>query len=571
VTGELVSCTDPSAGALAVPGFPANAQGPDALTDHSVGQQYFALICSTSIGFSTLDLNACGQSVFNSQTHPNNLPFTLASLLSNLIVGNPGANATVSEGLAGAAVPFVSLNVDPCDGFLADCVTPGPVGDLILGFSGPTLNQVLTSQQQALLGCGEFYGTNCEIHGFDLMNAEASALLQSLLGIEGTPFVRGLAEYFPNPATGDLGGPFGDSDTFKGQPFAQPGTVDFAGGPACTRFEDGQTFILPGCRGPGDPGYDPNVDGTNTDLFHPLIPSFQQFRSEMAGLSFNAVMGLVALSTPDASDGDPTPTIAEFDAANPMRHDGCSFAVPHLCGNVSAFDTITGVQRNSVRAAGNGRFGRRDFLWHGGQDLVLRYQKRNVLGLSADFAEDTTKTNWGVEFTWIPGLPTTNNDEIDGNSQTNQFNLTVAVDRPTFVNFLNQNRTFFITTQWFLQYLDGYRKGMTSTGPYNVLAILNLSTGYFQDRLIPDVTFVYDVQSDSGAVLTSIDYRFTENFSAGVGVAAFSGRSQEQTAAITPVSLDNRVGKGSYKSHVENGLSVIRERDEFFLRVRYTF
>jgi hypothetical protein len=320
----------------------------------------------------------------------------------------------------------------------------------------------------------------------------------------------------------------------------------------------------------------------------------------MAALSFNAMMGLVALSTPDVTDGDPTPTIAEFDARNPVitvsngadddrdgaideadegdplhigpsRHDGCSFVVPHLCGNVSAFDTISGVQRNSVRAAGNRRFGRRDFLWHGGQDLVLRYQKRNVLGLSADFAEDLTKTNWGVEFTWIPGMPTGNNDEIDGNSETNQFNLTVAIDRPTFVNFLNPNRTFFITTQWFFQYLDGYREGMFSTGPYNVLAILNMSTGYFQDRLIPDVTFVYDVQSDSGAVLTSIDYRFTENFSAGFGIAAFAGRFQERTAALTPVSLDNRVGKGSYKAHVQNGLSVIEERDEFFLRVRYTF
>jgi hypothetical protein len=122
-----------------------------------------------------------------------------------------------------------------------------------------------------------------------------------------------------------------------------------------------------------------------------------------------------------------------------------------------------------------------------------------------------------------------------------------------------------------MQYLDGYRKGMPATGPYNVLAILNVSTGYFQDRLIPDVTFVYDVQSNSGAVLTSLDYRFTENFSAGFGIAAFAGRFQERTAALTPVSLDNRVGPGAYKSHVQNGLSVIDERDEFFMRVRYTF
>jgi hypothetical protein len=491
----------------------------------------------------------------------------VSGVLANLLVGNVAANTFVSGGLAFAQVPFVTLNQDPCDGFLADCVTPGPRGNSFFAVTGPTLNGLLTSQQQALLGCGEFYGTNCEIQGIDLMNAEASVLLQSLLGIEGTPVAKDLADYFAR-------GPFGDSDVYPdpgGSTFHQPGTEGFSGGPVCTRHEGGQSFILPGCRGPGDPGYDPDVDGTNTNLFHPLIPSFQTFRSEMAALSFNAVMGLVALSTPDTSDGDPTPTLSEFDSANPMRRDGCSFVVPHLCGNVSAFDTITGVQRNNVRAAGNGRFGRRDFLWHGGQDLVLRYQKRNVLGLSADFAEDITKTNWGVEFTWIPGLPTGNNDEIDGNSETNQLNLTVAIDRPTFVNFLNANRTFFVTTQWFFQYLDGYQKGMPGTGPYNVLAILNVSTGYFQDRLIPDVTFVYDVQSNSGAVLTSLDYRFTENFSAGFGIAAFAGRFQERTAALTPVSLDNRVGKGSYKAHVQNGLSVIEERDEFFLRVRYTF
>ena len=48
---------------------------------------------------------------------------------------------------------------------------------------------------------------------------------------------------------------------------------------------------------------------------------------------------------------------------------------------------------------------------------------------------------------------------------------------PSF--WMNANRTFFVTTQWFLQYLDGYQKGMPGTGPYNVLAILNVSTGYF--------------------------------------------------------------------------------------------
>ena len=91
------------------------------------------------------------------------------------------------------------------------------------------------------------------------------------------------------------------------------------------------------------------------------------------------------------------------------------------------------------------------------------------------------------------------------------------------------------------------------------------------DRLLPGVTFVYDKRSNSAAVLPSVGYRFTENFSATFGFAIFSGRTEKRTTALTPVSLANRVGKGAYKSHVDRGLSLIRERDEIFLRIRYTF
>ena len=182
-----------------------------------------------------------------------------------------------------------------------------------------------------------------------------------------------------------------------------------------------------------------------------------------------------------------------------------------------------------------------------------------------------TKTNWGMEFTWIPNLPTGNNGELDGISETDQFNLTIAMDRPTFINFLNQNRTFFITTQWFTRYTKDYEKGMPGQGPWSLLGILNISSGYFQDRLLPGVTFVYDKRSNSAAVLPSVGYRFTENFSATFGFAIFSGRTESRTPALTPISLGNRVGKGSYSSHVDRGLSLIRERDEIYLRVRYTF
>jgi hypothetical protein len=145
------------------------------------------------------------------------------------------------------------------------------------------------------------------------------------------------------------------------------------------------------------------------------------------------------------------------------------------------------------------------------------------------------------------------------------------VDRPTFINFLNQNRTFFFNSQWFFQYVHKYEKGFTSNGPWNILATFTVTTGYFQDRLLPGVTFVYDFQSNSGAALPSVTYRFTENFSATVGLAGFWGRYEKKPAPMVPVALPERVGRMANKSWVENGLSLVRERDEAFMRIRYTF
>ena len=42
-------------------------------------------------------------------------------------------------------------------------------------------------------------------------------------------------------------------------------------------------------------------------------------------------------------------------------------------------------------------------------------------------------------------------------------------------------------------------------------------------------------------------------------------------APVNPIASFNRVGHGAYNDYVENGLSPLRNRNELFLRLRYTF
>ena len=624
-------------------------------------------------------------------------------------------------------------------------INRGPIGGNVLAKQLPTredyftLDSGLTNEQRALLGCGPFFGTRCDSSvtfaindcdpltlegctvfearrlafyddvipgtaqpggGIDLLNTEASAIMQSFPGFDGTP-----AGYI---------------STSRAQ---APGTIRFDGGPVCTRYVPGQDrpVKLPGCRGIEDyeitnaeviftfeEGYDPTVDGCllaptivthnvvtldsegnditgsvgmqscfgqlapstgdfdpsgpapstvrpcdnfdndaacqaevaeyldkrNSDslrgdytvtgsnvffqhastLYHPtagclsnteiavqqglspadgphctFVPSAsgavisrdydaeflagtaQIFQNELAAVSWNFAMGLVVTSACTDEEGRSSDPEC-FDAEHPWVLNKCSFNQPQFCKKVKEFFDSGGVQRNTLRAGGNSRFGRRTFLWHSGSEVVQTYDRRNVFGFALDFPEDRTKSNWGVEFAWFDSVPVYDANEFDSLSNVDLFNVTVSIDRPTFINFLNPNRTFFFNTQWFFQYTKGHRGGMGPNGPFSALFTNTITTGYFQDRLNPSLVTIYDFNSRSGGVLPSIQYRFTESFSAAVGLGIFFGRTQLSQMAINPYRYaTNRVGANAYKDSSEQFLSSVRRRDEIWMRLRWTF
>jgi hypothetical protein len=490
----------------------------NALTRHPANRQLFDLVCSATVGVAAALLpqlaDACLLDLLNVSTPLGLVPPSVAGIVPDpspaLAIGSALAGSAIGQVVANALLTgstelnlmppaiMVPLIADSDDGPPSGFGVPEPLGSAF-GLPLGGLSMFLSDEQEALLGCGPFYRTDCDVDGIDLFNAEASVLLQRVPAIA-------------------------------------------AEGPVGTRFQEGKLWIIPGARGPGDRGYDRRVDGTPP----------AGFSSEMAAVSENFVRLLAILGISGGTDPD------------------CSLETLASCQAVSAVVAVTGVQRPEIRAGGNGRFGRRDFLWSSGGEAYLVYQKRNVLGFSMDFAEDLTKTNWSFEFTWVDDDLFGSSTSRSLNQEGDAFNLTISVDRPTFVNFLNANRTFFMNAQVFVGYLPDYNESYTLDGPLNLLATLAIATGYFQDRLLTSFVVVHDFFSSSGGVLPQVTWRASQDFSITFGLAIFYGSPDYADVPLHQLLLAN--SGGDFRTRTQyGGLSVISERDEVFLRIRYTF
>jgi hypothetical protein len=272
---------------------------------------------------------------------------------------------------------------------------------------------------------------------------------------------------------------------------------------------------------------------------------------------------------------DEAPGSAKFKSAFP---NGLPPRSPVFCRSIAGILGGTTQTLPIKKAGGDGRFGRRDFLWQGGQEVSLRYQKRNVFGFGLDFAEDVTKTSWGIEFSWMARKLIHDSTSLSSLSQTDEMVLSISVDRPTFFNFLNPNRSFFLNYQMFVRYLPNFQGGTRNKdgnysyakGPFSTQMVLTFFTGYFQDRLGPRVSMVYWPLESQGAVLAGLTYRWNDAFSTSLGYNSFFGHVGQAQGDYFPIaqygSIENYNG-----ALIGRGAAPVVNRDQFEVRFRYTW
>ncbi len=552
-----------------ITGFEETCLSPANAGTHTSGnRQFFDVLCSASSG---LAANAgvtlagggapvlqsdCALDLFNtvdSLTVPVNI--AIRSVLGLALGGDvawTGIGGLLAAQLGATFVPAVALHQNP----LSDGAD--------LGFAD-TCGSLLTDQQEALFGTGRFFHPNApagtdicgagydldgdgvlEFGGVDLYSAEASVILSAFPQFDGpigTRFIAGVGQV-QLPGARSPFSFFTDPVGFRYNPLIDGCVTDLSVNlPAVAAALNQQS-----------PGLGAQCNGAANQI-DPRTGQF--FQSEVQTTSYNLMILLSTLSG----------LLPDNENCSAVSEQGLL-----SCTLITALFSVAGARRPDISAGGNGRFGRRDFLWHGGGEARLLYKRRNVLGFSMDFAEDRTKTNWGIEFVWFEDEPYSNTHEKDGWSRNDTLNLTVSVDRPTFINFLNANRTIFFNAQFFVRWIDGYTdKALTPDGPFSALMTLTAFTGFWQDRLISSFTLIHEIESNSSGLIVNYTYRMTENFSVSTGLTTFRGEPRSARQARVPLALSSTAGN-DYETRTRfNGLTPVSDREELFVTFRYTF
>ncbi len=223
----------------------------------------------------------------------------------------------------------------------------------------------------------------------------------------------------------------------------------------------------------------------------------------------------------------------------------------------------------------------------GGQTEIV-YKKNNTTGLAVDYFEDFTGIVFRLESSFTVDELVNNTKKIDFVDDTNVMRFSLGMDRPTFIKFLNPNRTFFLSGQifhtWLINHDGSNTRGMLTD--QNTWIFTFFAQGqYMRDRLTPQGFIVWDQQSNGWIAGSQIQYLFNNNWSAAIGGNfQWSGRRNERhdngafTSFVRPPDVPGTAqgGRGvpiqrTFFGDAQNGATCCRKNDEVFFRLQYQF
>lgn len=209
----------------------------------------------------------------------------------------------------------------------------------------------------------------------------------------------------------------------------------------------------------------------------------------------------------------------------------------------------------------------------GGQVAAI-YDRVNTTGLSVDYFEQYTGLVFRVESSYSNNELVNNTKKANWVDKADVVRWSIGLDRPTFIPFLNKDRTFFLSAQFFdTWYLDheGGQDGMF-VGKHNYIITGFAQTHYMRDQLIPQAFGVWEEESDSWVAGFQVQYLFNNYLSMMVGGNFIWAGSENKTFDVGPFrSFGGNFAEEAVFGFAKQGIGALANNDELFFRTKVQF
>ena len=217
----------------------------------------------------------------------------------------------------------------------------------------------------------------------------------------------------------------------------------------------------------------------------------------------------------------------------------------------------------------------------GGQTSQV-FKQAHTLGLAVDYFESWSGIVFRVESSWTFDELVNNTRSVDWVDKSDVMRFSIGLDRPTFIPFLNQTRTFFLSLQIFdTWYWDHEGDGNTGyfVDEHNWITTFFFLANYMRDTVKPVGFYVWEEASNSHVMGFNVEWLIDNHWSIKGGVHLIWEGDENRTHDAGPFT--NFIGLGpnnkqdplvtSVLGLAHEGLGALRNYDEVFFELKYQF
>lgn len=226
----------------------------------------------------------------------------------------------------------------------------------------------------------------------------------------------------------------------------------------------------------------------------------------------------------------------------------------------------------------------------------IEFPRVNMVGGSLDIQAESIGSVLRVESSLTHGEEFANTARQQLFSKSRVWRYVFGWDRPTFIPFLNKDRTFLLSAQVFGQHLLDHEEYQGAWGNYgmpdwkhNHIGTFLIKGFYMNDRLSPQLIVARDFKARSNAWVPTLDYVATDNLKLTVGAniksgagaqsyndcrdcnpfAPFTGGQAGRDPLLNgPVGLTGYEPLGRFRA---GPIGMANKENELFVTVRYKF